>query len=330
MPAAQADQVKTGHVSTTRNPSRKLTDYLSPRYWPTWIGYGFIWCIAHLPFKWQIAIGRVIGLLSYRIARSRRHVCEVNIALCFPELSPQQQQKLVRDTFISSGIGVMEIGLAWCRDPTTFRDRVSVTGLEKLINAHAQGRGVLLVSAHFSTIEFAGSLMSLLHPIDVTYRHHKNPLFDTLMKRGRERLYGAVIERKEVRATLRRLKQGHVVWYAADQDYGRRHSIFVDFFDIPAASITATSKFASFNNSPVIFLSHYRDTKNDGYHFYLSEALENYPTEDEYENVRRINELIEAAIRHAPEQYIWLHRRFKTRPAGVDDPYKKTNGTQPR
>jgi Kdo2-lipid IVA lauroyltransferase/acyltransferase len=323
MPADPSDQVTTGHVSIRRNPSRNLADYLGPRHWPTWVGYGFIWCIAQLPFAWQMAIGRAIGLLSYRIARSRRHVCEVNIALCFPELTATEQKKLVRDTFISSGIGVMEIGLAWCRNPQDFKDKVSATGLEKLVKAHEQGRGVLLVSAHFSTIEFAGSLLALLHPIDVTYRYHKNPLFDTLMKRGRERLYGAVIERKEVRTTLRRLKEGHVVWYAADQDYGRKHSVFVDFFGVPAASITATSKFASFNKSPVVFLAHYRNADNSGYHFYFSDPLENYPTGDEHQDVLRINQLIEEAIRRAPEQYIWLHRRFKTRPEGMDDPYRK-------
>jgi len=311
-------------VSRNKKTSTKLTDFLSPRYWPTWLGYGCIWCIAQLPFRWQIAIGKGLGILAYHFARRRRHICEVNIALCFPEMSAAQQHKLVRDTFISSGIGVMEIGLAWCRHPSEFRDRVAATGLEKLITAHKQGRGVLLISAHFSTIEMVGSLFSLLHPFDVSYRSHKNPLFDTLMKRGRERLYGAVIERKEVRTMLRRLKEGHVVWYAADQDYGPRHSIFVDFFSIPAASITATSKFASFNQSPVMFLSHYRNPDNNGYHLHFSDPLENYPSGDDHQDVQRVNDLIEAAIRHAPDQYIWQHRRFKTRPPGAPDLYKTT------
>lgn len=301
----------------------KPGDFLAPRYWPTWLGYGFIWCIARLPFSWQMAIGRTLGLISYRVARSRRHICEVNIALCFPELTAAEQQKLVRDTFISNGIGVMEIGLAWCRNPEDFRDRVVATGLENLVAAQAQGRGVLLVSAHFSTIEFVGSLMSLLHPFDVTYRYHKNPLFDALMKRGRQRLYGAVIERREVRHALRRLKEGHVVWYAADQDYGAKYSVFVDFFGIKAATITATQKFASFNNSPVIFLSHYRNPDNASYHLYFSEPLADYPSGDEHTDARRINELIEEAILKEPSQYIWLHRRFKSRPPGMPDLYRR-------
>ena len=298
-------------------------DYLGPRYWPTWLAYGFIWLIAHLPYRLQVWIGEMLGLLMYRLAGSRRRVCQRNIELCFPELSKDQQRKLVRDTFKSNGVGVMEIGLAWCRKPADFKHMVQATGLENLIKAHEQGRGVLLVSAHLSTIEFVGSLMSLLYPIDVTYRAHKNPLFDALMKRGRQRLYGAVVERKEVRRALRRLQEGHVLWYAADQDYGPRHSIFVDFFGIPAASITATSKYAGFNNSLVIFLAHYRNADNSGYHLYFSEPLEDYPTGDDHADVKRINTLIEAAIRKAPEQYIWLHRRFKTRPEGSPDLYSR-------
>lgn len=303
------------------NPDAKLSDFLGPRYWLTWLGYGLVWCIARLPFNWQMAIGRGIGRLSYRLARSRRHVCETNIALCFPELSAAEQQTLVHDTFISNGIGIMEVGLAWCRNPADFRDRVTVEGLENLIRAQDQGRGVLLVSAHFSTLEFVGGLMSLFHPIDVTYRYHKNPLFDTLMRRGRQRHFGEVIERKDVRKTVRRLRQGHIVWYAADQDYGAKYSVFVDFFGVPAATITATTKFAGFNNSPVVFVAHYRSPDNT-YSLHFSEALENYPTGDEHEDARRINEIIEAAIRREPAQYIWLHRRFKSRPPGMPDLYR--------
>ncbi len=300
-----------------------LNQFLAPRFWPTWFGFGIIWLTAHLPFSIQMQIGKLIGRLSYHLAGERRRICAINIALCFPDLDAGQQATLVRDTFISNGIGVMEIGMAWCRDPADFRDRVSVTGLERLEAAAARGKGVLLVCAHFSTLEFAGSLFSLFHPMDVTYRRHKNPLFETLMTRSRQRLYGAVIERRDVRQALRRLKSSRTLWYAPDQDYGPRHSVFVPFFGVPAATITATTRFASLNDSAVVFFSHYRNSDNSGYHLELSAALSHYPTGDDVADASRINAIIEAAIRKHPEQYIWLHKRFKTQAAGkAASPYR--------
>lgn len=303
--------------------SDHLSDFLSPRYWPTWIGFGVIWLAAQLPFAVQMQIGKALGWLSFHCARERRHICETNIALCFPELNQEQRARLVRDTFTSNGIGVMEVGLAWCRKPQSFTKRVSVTGLENLQRATANAKGVLLVCAHFTTLEFAGSLLSLFHEMDVTYRPHKNPLFETLMYRARERWYGTVIERGDVRAALRSLQQGHTLWYAPDQDYGRKHSVFAKFFGVEAATITATSRFASFNDSAVVFFSHYRSADNSSYHLDFSPALEDYPRGEETVDAQRINDVIEQAIRKHPEQYLWLHKRFKTQPQGTTSPYKK-------
>lgn len=303
--------------------SERLSDFLGPRYWATWLGFGCIWLAAQLPFAAQMQIGKALGWLSFRFARERRHICQVNIALCFPELSAQQQARLVRDTFTSNGIGVMEVALAWCRKPQSFRNRVTVSGLDNLQRAAEPGRGVLLVCAHFTTLEFAGSLLSLFHKMDVTYRPHKNPLFETLMYRARQRWYGAVIERGDVRAALRSLKQGHTLWYAPDQDYGRKHSVFAKFFGVEAATITATSRFATFNDSTVVFFSHYRNADDSGYHLDFSPALTDYPCGEETADAQRINDVIEQAIRKHPEQYLWLHKRFKTQAPGKTSPYKK-------
>lgn len=312
-------------MSKKSKKSDNLTDFLAPRYWPTWIGFAIIWLAAQWPFAAQIRLGQLIGWFSYGLATERRRICRINIGLCFPELSNAEQEKLVRATFISNGIGVMEVAMAWCRRPEDFRSRVTLSGLDNLKAAAESGKGVLLVCAHFTTLEFAGSLLSLFHKMDVTYRPHKNPLFDTLMFRARQRLYGAVIERGDVRQALRRLQQGHTVWYAPDQDYGRRHSVFVSFFGVKAATITATSRFASFNDSTVIFFSHYRTADNSGYHLDFSLPLDNYPTGDEVTDAGRINAVIEEAVREHPEQYLWLHRRFKTQPEGKQvNPYGRT------
>ncbi len=311
-------------MNEKKSDNTPLTRFLALKYWPTWIGFAIIWAVAQLPYSLQIRIGQLIGLLGYYLAKERRHICTTNIRLCFPELDLQGQTRLVRDTFISNGIGVMEIGMAWCRRPESFRKRVTISGLDRLQSASEQGSGVLLVCAHFSTLEFAGSLLSLFHPMDVTYRRHKNPLFEELMTRSRQRLYGAVIERRDVRGALRSLKQGHTLWYAPDQDYGPKHSVFVKFFGVPAATITATTRFAGLNKSAVLFFSHYRKSDNSGYHLDFSEVLHDYPSGDEMLDASRINNIIEAAIRKHPEQYIWLHKRFKTQAAGkAASPYRK-------
>ncbi len=311
-------------MSKKSRKSDNLGDFLSPRYWPTWLGFGVIWLVARLPFALQIRLGRGLGWLSYALARERRRICRINIDLCFPELSAEQRKRLVRDTFISNGIGVLEVGMAWCRNPADFRQRVTVSGLEHLEAATASGKGVLLVCAHFTTLEFCGSLLSLFHRMDVTYRPHKNPLFETLMFRARQRLYGAVIDRGDVRQTLRSLQEGHTVWYAPDQDYGAKHSVFVDFFGVPAATITATTRFAAFNDSAVIFFSHHRLPDDSGYHLDFSAPLQDYPSGDEHADAARINAVIEAAVRQHPEQYLWLHKRFKTQAAGkAASPYHK-------
>lgn len=286
-----------------------------------------MWLLAHLPFQVQIRIGQAIGYLSYLFARERREICRINLELCFPELSPADRRTLLKRTFLSNGIGVMEAALSWCRNPEAFRDRVTVSGLENLQNAKAEGRGVLLLCAHFTTLEFAGALLSLFETMNVTYRKHGNPLFEAVMTNSRKRLYPKVIERENVRDTFRSLKDGDIVWYAPDQDYGARHSVFVPFFGVEAATITATTRFAAVNNSRVLFFSHYRLPDNSGYHLEFSEPIENYPSGDDRADAARINSIIEQAIRKHPEQYLWLHKRFKTQAAGkAARPYPQKSG----
>jgi KDO2-lipid IV(A) lauroyltransferase len=293
-----------------------LRQFIAPRYWLTWVALGLMWLVAHLPFPLQIRMGQLLGLLSYYFAGERRHVCEVNLRLCFPQLSQSEQRRLVKQTFISNGIGLIEICIAWYRNPEGFRERVTVSGMENLEKAIARGKGVLLVCAHFTTLEIGGFLLSLFQKMDVTYRPNKNPLFDAAMYNGRLRHYPGVIERKDVRTTIRNLKQGRVVWYAPDQDYGAKHSVFVPFFGITAATITATSRFAGATDSAVVFFSHYRKQDNSGYHLELSPMLEHFPSGDPEKDAITINELVEEAVRKQPDQYLWLHKRFKTQAAG--------------
>ena len=182
--------------------------------------------------------------------------------------------------------------------------------------------GVLLLSAHFTTLEIGGRITSNKIPLTFMYRQHKNKLFDWMQKKSREGQTGGVIERKQVRSTIKALRNKKPVWYAADQDYGRKHSIFAPFFNIQAASITATRDFSKLGNAVVIPLFSYRKKNASGYYIELLEPIKNYPSDDPVKDATIINQVLETAILKAPEQYLWAHRRFKTRPEGEANFYK--------
>jgi len=312
-------------MSDNHSDNIPLRQFWAPRYWLTWLGISAMWLVAQLPFRVQIATGKFLGWLSYYLARGRRHVCEVNLRLCFPDLSQSEHRQMVKKTFAANGIGFIEIAIAWCANPERYRSRVTFHGLENIEEAFQQGKGILLLGCHLSCFEIAGMLYSQVGELNPTYRaNDKNPLFDAFMFNGRNRHYRGVYERKDIRGAMRCLKQNRMLWYAPDQDYGAQHSVFAPFFGIPAATITAGSRFAAFNDSPVLFFSHYRREDNSGYDVYFSKLDEDYPSGDDERDGVIINRLMEDAIRKQPDQYLWLHKRFKTSPPGQNrNPYKK-------
>jgi len=278
-----------------------------------------MWLLARLPLSTQFYLGRVLGRLTCRLSLSRRHITRTNIDLCFPELTLQQKQQLVRSVFTSTGIGLVETAIAWFG--SIDRNRVTIEGLEHLHRAQQQKRGVILVGAHFSTLDIAGAMLAGEIDLDVIYRRNKNPVMEYCMRNGRQQHYNGVIERSDTRQILKRLRQGAIIWYAADQDYGRKHSVFAPFFGQQAATISATGRFARLNDSPVLFMSHFRDPETKTWNICIQPQLQDFPSGDESIDARRINTIIETEIRRHPDQYLWLHRRFKTRPPGDSRPY---------
>lgn len=246
---------------------------------------------------------------------------DINLSICFPELSTADRKKLNRDVFRSAGISIIETGLVWLRSPQIFDNLVEIQGLEYLEKALEQKKGVVLVGMHFSTLDFCGAILANCCKFDVMYRSNKNPLIEAIMTRGRIQNFSDAIERKDIRSLLKSLKRGNAVWYGPDQDYGRTHSVFVPFFGYPTATISATSRIADISKSPVILLTHYRLKDDKNYQICLSKPLKNFPSGDLVLDASRINEQVEKAIQRAPEQYWWLHRRFKTSPKGENRPY---------
>lgn len=296
--------------------------FAHPRYWPTWLAIGAMRVGAFLPWRLKLWTGRALGEIAFRVGRRRRHIARTNLRLCFPELDRRELDALVRRTFHANGIGILETATGWCRDPAHLRHRVSFRGTEHMAAARARGRGALIIGIHFSTLDLGGALHSLFFDADVVYRPHNNPLFERFMTRARRNIFGAAIDRHDLRGVVRRLKSDHAVWYSPDQDFGREASVFAPFFGIDAASIRLTAKIARMTGAPVMPLMFHRNPDNTTYTLEYLPALENFPSGDEVADAARINAFVEQAIRRYPEQYLWLHRRFKTRPEGEASLYE--------
>jgi KDO2-lipid IV(A) lauroyltransferase len=295
---------------------------LAPRHWPSWLGVALLRATVLLPYPLQLATGRAIGHLVRLFARQRRHITQVNIDLCFPELDAQARHRMLVDNFISMGIGMLEMGMSWWGSERRLRRLVQIEGLEHLQQALQAGHGAILLSAHFTTLEIGGRLLALFTPFRVLYREHKNPVMERIIRRGRDRATRGTIARDDLLAMRRSLRGNIPVWYAPDQDFGLSKGIFVPFFGIPAATITATSRLARAGRTPVVPFVQTRLPGTQGYRLTLYPALEHFPGATVEADTIRINRLLEELIRAQPEQYLWAHRRFKTRPQGMPDVYR--------
>ena len=289
--------------------------FYGPRYWPTWIALGFFHLLGWLPMSISLAFGRLVRDLFYGMARSRRHITEVNIAKCFPQLSAQEQQQLVRKIMHSTGKSLVESSVALWGPSSQLSSRYTITGLEHIAAAQAKGQGVLLVGCHFTTLDAAARILAFHVKYDMLYRKDPNPLLAYKLIAARESFAGNAIVRSDTRQLIKNLRQGHVVWYAPDQDFGAKHSVFAPFFGVQAATVVGTARIAQLGKAAVIPFAHYRDRHNH-YHLVIGAPLENYPTGEDVADATRINHVIETAIAQQPDQYLWVHRRFKTRPPG--------------
>jgi KDO2-lipid IV(A) lauroyltransferase len=309
-------------VEKTSTPEFERAFY-GPRYWLTWIGLGFLGLIGRLPLSWATRLGAGLGNLFYYAARGRRHIAQVNIRLCFPELNEQEQEQLVRKVMRETGVNLTETCVALWGPKAALAGRHRIIGYEHLEAAVASGQGVLLLGGHFTTIDPAAHGLAARMPFDVVYRRDPNPLFAYKVLQARESVADKGIVRGDIRQLVRRLREGKVVWYAPDQDMGAKHSVFAPFFGVPAATITATSRIVRMGNAKVLPLAHYRDGEG-GYLIVIGKPLENFPSDDDVADATLINRTLEEAIRPYPDQYLWVHRRFKTRPEGEPNPYRKS------
>jgi KDO2-lipid IV(A) lauroyltransferase len=293
---------------------------IHPRHWASWFAIFLLRIIALLPFRLKILAGTAFGKISYRLLKRRRHITNTNIALCFPEKSATEQEQLVKDIFVANGIGFFEIAWAWWADPESLRHRFNVEGLEVLLQANSE-KGVLLVGGHYTHLDLAGLMVNLVADMDVIYRKNNDPVFEYVITNGRKRVFKNVLERSDMREIVRKLRDGRVVWYSPDQDHGIQNSVFAPFFGVPAATVTATAKLMRMGKANPVFVAHKRDLVTNQYTVTFSLPDPAFPTGDDVADASIINLMLENAIKQQPDQYMWVHRRFKTRPKGEPSVY---------
>ncbi|MGY0217694.1 LpxL/LpxP family Kdo(2)-lipid IV(A) lauroyl/palmitoleoyl acyltransferase [Endozoicomonadaceae bacterium StTr2] len=295
--------------------------YLSPRYWGLWLMFGISRLISGLPWKIQTGLGRRLGRLFLRVGGRRRHIAERNIALCFPELDQQQREKFLAKSYESLGIGVLEVGMAWWWSRKRLEDSWELEGLE---NIEQGGKGIVLLGIHQTCIEMMGATASLAVATDITYRRHKNPFYEYMQRQRRTRFNDCgrkLVDRKDVRTFVRRLKAGKIMWYLPDQDYGPKQSVFAPFMGVNAATVTGAARLCRMTGARVVPISAYRNYETGKYHIKFHPAWEDFPEGDDVRDAVRVNQYVEQIIRQYPEDYYWVHRRFKTRPEGESKLY---------
>jgi len=310
-------------------PNKTETDYVplyrfwQPRYWLLWIGLGLLRLLVMLPFRIQWQIGRRIGRLMMILVPKRRRIAEINLRLCFPELDEAELHRLLRAHGESIGFSVFEIGFALWASQTRIDRLFSLEGLENLTTPLEQGQGVIVLSGHFPAVELVSRVAGKILPQSAAmYRPLKNSLIDQLLRRARSKSGSILIPKDSARQMIRLIRKGTPVWYASDQSYDRINAELVPFFGEPAMTNAALSNITRISKARVVPFFQHRLADGSGYKGIFLPALENFPTDDQAADAARINALLAEWIRKAPEQYYWVHRRFKNRPDPWPNPYR--------
>jgi KDO2-lipid IV(A) lauroyltransferase len=310
-------------------PRDSLLRFWRPRFWPTWLFVGWLKASAALPWRLAIGIHEAFGGLLWRLLKRRRRIVERNLELCFPELDRAAVEALARRHFANVGATIAEIAFAWFAPERRVAPLMHIAGVEHLHAALAKGRGVLLLSGHSSTLEICSPFVKNLVPtFAFMYRPRNNPLLDTLQSRGRRRASHVSFSNTDIRALLRALKRNGVVWYAPDQARSGSGGELQTFFGQPAMTNTGTSRIARVSGAAVVPFFFCRLDDGTGYRLRFDAALDGL-TGDTTADTRLVTGVIEGFVRECPAQYLWMHRKFKDRPA-LPDAYSSEAPQRPR
>ncbi len=282
-----------------------------------------LWLLHFLPLPVLATIGDALGGVLYALARRRRNIVLVNLGLCFPELDARQRHRLARAHVRVLCRSLLERGLLWWASPQRLQRLTTVVGDDRLRALLAAGRPVLMLTPHFVGLDAGGAAIAMRHDSASIYAVQSDPVFNRLLYQGRRRFGDQLLLSRQdsVRASVRAMKSGRPLYYLPDMDFGRRDSIFVPFFGIQAATVPGLSRLARLAGATVVPVLTRFLPRGRGYLVTVCEPWQDFPTDDVEADTRRMNAWIEEAVRTMPEQYYWVHRRFKTRPPGEPRPY---------
>ena len=290
--------------------------FLAPKYWGMWLGIIIWWLLVLLPYPLLRHIGNALGALfsHLKVGKRRAAIARRNLELCFPEKSATEREAILKANLRAVGMAIIETGMAWFWSDARIKKWSRVEGLEHLKD-NAQ-HGILFVGVHFLTLELGARIVGLYHPGVGVYRPNDNPLWDWLQTWGRMRSNKTMLNRKDLRGMIKALRQGETIWYAPDHDYGRKNALFVPFFAVPDAATTGGSAYLlrSSPNIKVVPFAPLRNADGSGYTVSIAAPVDFSDLSDEAAIAARMNHVVEQEILKGVEQYMWLHRRFKTRP----------------
>ena len=290
-----------------------------PQHWPMWLGLVVLWLADKLPWPAKRLLAHGLGGLVYHLLRLRRRVVFTNLRLCYPAASPGQLTALARAHYDALALGLFEVCAGWWAKTADLPPH-RILGLEHLHGALARGHGVILLTAHFTTLEMGGRLMSETHRMGGLYRDPNNPVVAHLMRGQRARHMSPAVHFDDLRGLIRALRANAPIWYAPDQGKRSKSSEILPFFGVPAITNTATGKIAGMTDAAVVPFFAKREADHS-YTLTIHPPLESFPTADASADAIRINQLIEQNVRLCPEQYFWVHKRFKARGPGYPEVY---------
>ncbi|MEZ9370720.1 MULTISPECIES: LpxL/LpxP family Kdo(2)-lipid IV(A) lauroyl/palmitoleoyl acyltransferase [unclassified Shewanella] len=288
---------------------------LHPKHWPLWFGVALMKLTQLLPLRWQMTLGKGLGRLVLKLAASRRHTAERNFQLCFPYMPAQEREALLKRNFEETGKALFDTINAWWWSDEKVQQHMTIKGDEHVRNTLDNGQGVILFAVHCLPLEMGARMFGQFQPGIGVYRPHNNPVMEYLQVKGRLRSNKGLVPKRDLRKMVKSLRNPDVIWYTADQDFGRSSAVFIPLYAVPdAATITGATTLAKLGRAKVLPFFVERNDDDTGYNMEILAPLDNFPGENELEDAIRGNKIIEQLIDRNRNQYMWLHRRFKTRP----------------